>query len=265
MAKKRDPKEKARLAALWKEYKSKGGDDLRDELITSYLHLVKYVVGRLIVNLPQHVKVEDLYSTGIVGLVKAVDRYDPTMKNKFETYAILLIKGAIIDEMRSLDWVPRSVHQKANEVGTATAELQQKLGREPEDEELAEYMGLSMDELDSTMERIRPAVMIPLNADKPDNEENTHIAERIPDQKTKTSFEHLERKEFRELLEKAVLDLPEQEKMVLVLYYYENLMLKEIGKVLKVSESRISQIHTKALTRLRQRLKQFSSEYADML
>lgn len=257
--------EKEDVTDLWIEYKKTGDMELRDTLITHYLHLVKYVVGRLIANLPSHVSMEDMYSTGVMGLIKAVEKFDPEMKNKFETYGILLIKGAIIDEMRSLDWVPRSVHQKAHKITDAQNSLREKLGREPNDSELAKEMGLGIPELEGLLDRIRPAIMLPLNADPDEDSENTTLAERIPDQRAKTSFEIADRNEFCKLLEKSVLDLPEQERIVLVLYYYENLMLKEIGEVIGVSESRISQIHAKAILRLRGRLQRFLTEYANIL
>lgn len=257
--------DKEDVLQLWIKYKATGDIELRDHLITRYLHLVKYVVGRLAINLPPHVNLEDMYSTGVIGLIKAAEKFNPEMKNKFETYAILLIKGAIIDEMRALDWVPRSVHQKAHKIADAQHELQQKLGEDPTEEELAKHMGIELHELEALMHRVRPAIMLPLNADADEDSENMTLAERIPDKKAKTSFEMADRNEFCRLLEKAVLDLPEQERIVLVLYYYENLMLKEIGQVTGVSESRVSQIHAKAILRLRGRLQRFIVEYANMI
>ena len=250
---------------LWQEYKKTQVLGLRDELITRYLHLVKYVAGRLAVGLPSHVKIDDMYSTGVLGLIKAIEKYDPTMKNKFETYAILLIKGAIIDEMRSLDWVPRSVHQKANQIGKAQLALQHELGREPTDGELSKRLGISAEELEDLYHRVRPATMIPLDATVADDPESVSMADRIADDKALTSYDMADRNEFNQLLEKAVTELPEQERTVLVLYYYENLMLKEIGQLMGISESRVSQIHSKALHRMRGRLQWFVSEFANMM
>lgn len=254
------------LEATWSEYLKDRTDASRDRLICHYLHLVKYVVGRLAMKLPSHIKVDDMYSTGILGLIKAIEKYDPTKKNKFETYAILLIKGAIIDELRALDWIPRSVHQKANMLSEAQTYLQQKLGREASDQELAKYLGIEVVELEELYDRVRPAIMIPLNASGNDGEDDERgpVAERIADKRAKTSYENADHNEFRQMIEKAITDLPEQERAVLVLYYYENLMLKEIGEVLGVSESRVSQIHTKAILRLKGRLHQFSIEFANM-
>lgn len=252
------------LPQVWKLFKEKQDPEARDRLICHYLPLVKYVVGKLAITLPSHVKIDDMYSTGIMGLMKAVERYDTEKKNKFETYAILLIRGAIIDEMRSLDWVPRSVHQRANQIADAKLELQQKLGREPLDTEVAKKLGVSIEQYEKLLERVRPAVMIPLETDQSEDPDRLSMAERIPDKNATTSFEDVDRKEFRKLLEKAVLELPEQERTVLVLYYYEHMMLKEIGKAMGVSESRVSQIHTKAIIRLKGRLKNFAVEFANL-
>lgn len=252
------------LAKVWLDYHKSCGRDERNILIENYVHLVKYVLGRIAVTLPSHVRVEDMYATGVMGLVKAIEKYDSTRKNKFETYAILLIKGAIIDEMRKLDWVPRSVHQKAKEIATTQQALGQKLGREATDDEVAQALGLTTVEYDKLVERVRPAVMIPINAENK-NDDSGPIADRIPDPKVRTSYENADHNEFKKMLEKAVLELPEQERTVLVLYYYENLMLKEIGAALGVSESRVSQIHTKALLRMKGRLHNFAEEFANLL
>lgn len=257
--------DKEALTKVWEEFTTNRTKSARDELICQYLHLVKYVVGRLSATLPPHVKAEDMYSTGVIGLVRAIEKYDPSKRNKFETYAILLIKGAIIDEMRSLDWIPRSVHQKANLIAKAKADLQQALGREPTDKEVATRLELSMDDYEALTERVRPVVLLPLNASTDEEGDSIALAEKIPDPRAQNSYEAADQNEFRKLLEKAVLEMPEQERTVLVLYYYENMMLKEIGQVMGVSESRVSQIHTKALTRMRGRLGNFMKEFSNML
>lgn len=244
------------LSKLWEKYHQSGKIEYRDELIVHYLHLVKFVVGRLGSVYPSYIKLDDLYSSGTTGLIRAVEKFDPTKNSKFESYAILLIKGAIIDELRELDWIPRSVHQKANQISAAQETLQQKLGRTPTDKELSHYLGVSDEEFDDILLRIRPAILIPLNGEVTNNDEEiTPLSEKIPDAKAPTSFEVAEKNEYCSLLESAISDLPEQERKVLILYYYEELMLKEIGQILGVSESRVSQIHTKALLKLRGRLK----------
>jgi len=255
---------KDQIKKYWKLYKECDDLSARELLITHYLYLVKYVSGRLASTFPSHVNIDDMYSTGIMGLMKAADRFDRSMNNKFETYAVLLIKGAIIDEMRSLDWVPRSVHQKANKIQKTNFQLQQELGRDPTDKELADALEMTVKKFYETLAYVRPVFMISLNAAIDSDEDGGTFAERIPDKKAKTSFEVADRKECSTNLKEAVLDLPEQERIVLVLYYYENLMLKEIGKVMGVSESRISQIHSKALMRLKTRLKNFAHEFTSL-
>lgn len=241
------------VKALWESFQKKQGEEERDALIVHYLPLVKLNVGRVASGLPSHIKLDDLYSSGITGLIKAVEKYDSSRGGKFESYASLLIKGAIIDELRELDWIPRSVHQKANMITGAQSTLQQKLGREPDDDELCAHLGLGQGEFEELLHRVRPAILIPLNSSF--NTEDDPLSERIPDDNQKTSYEIAHKKEFMLLLEKAISELPEQEKRVLSLYYFDELMLKEIGKILGVTESRISQIHTKALLRLRGKLR----------
>ncbi len=252
------------LKILWEGYFSTGKAEFRDALIEKNLFLVKYAVGRIGSILPPHVKMDDLYSSGITGLVRAVEKYNPAKNSKFESYALLLIKGAIIDELRELDWIPRSVHQKANLIADAQETLQKKLGREPLDEELSDYLGLTSEELSELLLRVRPAILISLNGEVSHNdEENAPISERIADAKAETSFEVADRHECASLLAEAIANLSEQEQKVLILYYYEELMLKEIGKIMNVSESRVSQIHTKALLKLRSSLKKLANEYVN--
>lgn len=250
--------DKEEIQEIWQEFRKSGAMQLRDLLIEKHLHLVKYAVGRIGNILPTHVKLEDLYSSGVTGLVKAVEKFDPAKNSKFESYALLLIKGAIIDELRELDWIPRSVHQKASQIASAQEILQQKLGREPSDAELAHHLNISEEELCDLLFKIRPAILIPLNGDAYNlDEDHAPIAERIADTKAETSYTVADRNECALLIEKAIRELNEQEQKVLILYYYEELMLREIGKIMGISESRVSQIHTKALLRLRSRI-QFS-------
>lgn len=253
--------DKKRVAGLWAAYLAGPVVELRDELIVEYLYLIKFVVGRVASGLPSHIKLDDLYSSGASGLIRAVERFDPSKNAKFESYAMLLIKGSIIDELRRLDWIPRSVHQKATEISKVTEDLARNLGREPSDAEISDHLGITEEEFSTLLARIRPAILISLDADFTSDEESMPIAERIADREAKNSFEIADRKEFYGFLEEAVSELPAQEKQVLVLYYFEELMLKEIGHIMGVSESRVSQIHTKAILRLRSRLSNFRSEY----
>jgi len=242
--------------ALWERYRATSEIESRDALIVHYLHLVKFVVGRLGSSYPSHIKLDDLYSSGVTGLIRAVEKYDPQRMTKFEGYAMLLIKGAIIDELRDLDWVPRSIHQKANAVSGAQVHLQQQLGRDPSDEEIAVHLGVSEEEFKETLDRIRPAILVPLNGEPTQgDEEALPIAERIADDQALSGFMIADRNEFYDFLEKEIASLSDREQKILMLYYYEDLMLKEIGETLGITESRVSQIHTKALLKLRGRLR----------
>lgn len=243
---------------LWRLYRETGEREYRDKLIVEYLHLVKFVVGRLGAALPNHVKYEDLYSSGITGLIRSIERFDLSRNRKFEGFACLLIKGAIIDEMRELDWIPRSIHQKAHQLERAQLELQQQLGREPSEGELAHHVGITEEELGELLVCIRPAILVPLNGEVSySDEEPASLSERIADVRAETSGAIAERKEKVTLLTHAIESLSEQERRVLTLYYYEELMLREIGEIMQLSESRISQIHTKAILKLRTQLRQY--------
>ncbi len=230
---------------LWRQYKETGLKALRDLLITRHLPLAHKVASRVGATLPTHIRIKDLESSGISGLIKAIDRFDPEGGASFTTYATLLIRGAIIDELRSLDWVPRSVHKKARRIHNAQEELAKQLGREATDEELADHLGLNLEELYQLLGRARPAILVSLDA-----------KEQVPltDGRAKSGFEHAHRSEFRDMLKQAVLQLSPQERQVLAMYYYEEMRLKEIGQVLGVGESRISQIHKVAIEKLRTRL-----------
>lgn len=252
--------EKKEIDEVWEEYLKTQDTDLRDKLIVHYLFIIKWVVARMGNTLPGYIKLDDLYSSGVTGLIKAVEKFDTAKNNKFETYAVVVIKGAIIDELRRLDWIPRSIHRQANQIATASEKLSQKLGRDPTESEISEHLGLTDEEYENLLARVRPAILIPLNADvMMQDEETMSIADKIADVRAQTSYEAADRKEFSSMLENAINDLPEQEKKVLILYYYEELMLKEIGRIIGVSESRVSQIHTKALLKLRSKLKEFMS------
>ncbi|NGX60921.1 MAG: RNA polymerase sigma-D factor [Chlamydiae bacterium] len=249
--------EKQEAKSLWDQYRKQATIEDRDALIVHYLPLVKLVVGRLGSSYPAHVKLDDLYSSGVTGLIRAVEKYDESKNVKFESYSILLIKGAIIDELRELDWIPRGIHQKVGQIEEALHLLHQKLRREPTDSELSLHLGISERELGELLERVRPAIFLPLDvpASYSTEDETVSLAERIADTKVETSSEAAQKREYASILASVIGSLPEQEKQVISLYYYEELMLKEIGKILGVSESRISQIHTKALLKLRKRLR----------
>jgi RNA polymerase sigma factor for flagellar operon FliA len=244
------------IQALWQEFKRKRDKATRDRLILTYAPLVKYVAGRLGSGLPAHVDEGDLVSYGLLGLIGAIERYDPDRDIKFETYAISRIKGAIIDELRALDWVPRSVRARAREIERSMTELEAKLGRAPTDEELAAKIGISVDELEESLTDISRSSIAALDELWSVSGEGDQVSllDTIEDETGPRPEAALDETEMREALADAISRLPEREKLVVTLYYYEELTLREIGEVLGVTESRVSQLHTKAILRLKARL-----------
>ncbi len=241
---------------LWLTYRRTGEKALRDRLIVSYAPLVKYVAGRLGSGLPAHVDEGDLVSYGLLGLIGAIERYDPGRDIKFETYAIARIRGAIIDELRAMDWVPRSVRARAREIERAIGKLESKLTRAPTDEEIARELGLSEDELAESLSEISRSSIAALDELWTVSAGGDQVAliDTIEDTAGPEPQAALAQTELREALAEAIARLPEREKLVVTLYYYEELTLREIGEVLGVTESRVSQLHTKAILRLKSRL-----------
>jgi RNA polymerase sigma factor for flagellar operon FliA len=243
--------------ALWHDYRRTKDQALRDRLILTYAPLVKFVAGRLGASLPAHVDEQDLVSYGLLGLIGAIERFDPDREIKFETYAIARIKGAIIDELRSLDWVPRSVRTRAREIERAIAELERTLLRAPTDEEIAAKVGISPDELEGSLAEISRSSMAALDelwSPAGSGGDQIALIDTIEDTAGPNPEFSLEQTELKEALGEAIARLPEREKLVVTLYYYEELTLREIGEVLGVTESRVSQLHTKAVLRLKARL-----------
>ena len=241
------------IQSLWRRFKRTGVKGDRDRLILTYAPLVKYVAGRLGSGLPAHVDEGDLISYGLLGLISAIERYDPDRDIKFETYAIVRIKGAIIDELRALDWVPRSVRSRAREIERAIAELEAKVGRAPTDEEIAHKIGISQDELEESLTDISRSSIAALDELWSGGADGDQVSllDTIEDQAGPRPADALDETEVRETLADAIARLPEREKLVITLYYYEELTLREIGEVLGVTESRVSQLHTEAVHRLR--------------
>lgn len=242
------------VAVAWGEYKSSGSSSARDALILNYSPLVKYVAGRVAVGLPANIEQADLISYGICGLIDAIDKYDQDRGIKFETYAISRIRGAIIDELRAIDWVPRSVRFKAREIEKAYTALENKLKRPPSDPEVAEELGITIDELNhiytqlSTVSLVALAELMTVDSDKGDR---LSLVDTLEDTKTAGPMEAFESEEMRSILTGAINRLPEREKMVVTLYYFEQLTLAQIGEIMGVTESRICQMHTKAVLALR--------------
>ena len=249
--------ERSAIEQIWADYKSAATREARDRLIVHYSPLVKYVAGRVSVGLPQNIEQADLVSYGIFGLIDAIDKFDPGRGFKFETYAIARIKGAIIDELRSIDWVPRSVRAKSRAVEKAYAKLEAALLRTPTDAEVASEMGISEDELHTIFNQISFVGLVALDemlsGSGGERGESTTLGETIPD-KREGPVAAFEVDEMKQILATAINRLGDREKIVLTLYYYEGLTLAEIGDVLGVTESRVCQIHTKAVLQLRSRM-----------
>jgi RNA polymerase sigma factor for flagellar operon FliA len=242
--------------ALWAAFKEAGTRELRDQLILHYSPLVKYVAGRVAVGLPQNVDQSDLVSYGIFGLIDAIEKFDPSRGFKFETYAIARIKGAILDELRSIDWVPRSVRAKARAIEKAYGKLESHLHRAPTDVELADELELTDDQLQATLGQINLVGLVALDEMLSGGErgDSMTLGDTVASDPGEGPVAAYEVEEMRHILADAINRMPEREKIVLTLYYYEGLTLAEIGEVLSVTESRVCQIHTKAVLQLRSRL-----------
>jgi RNA polymerase sigma factor for flagellar operon FliA len=246
----------ASVAEIWADYKQHGTREARERLILHYAPLVKFVAGRVAAGLPQNIEQSDLVSYGIFGLIDAIDKFDPARGYKFETYAISRIKGAIIDELRSIDWVPRSVRAKARSIERAYSKLENELKRTPEDREVASELGMSEDELAGVLSQISFVGIVALDellSASADRGSGATVGDTIAD-RNNNPVEAFESEEMRHVLADAINRMPDRERLVLTLYYYEGLTLAEIGSVLGVTESRVCQIHTKAIFQLRGRL-----------
>jgi len=244
---------------LWREYKETGSKIAKDKLLVEYAHIVKYITNRLAVNLPKSVDRNDLTSAGILGLIKAVETFEVDRGFKFETYAGHKIRGAILDELRALDWVPRSVRQKSRELQKIYAKLENELGRIPYDDEVCEAMNITMQEYEEMLAEVTPTTIISLEEAMPDrgsDSKELRIIDTIEDPGSDNPLKELGFAEVKDILKDAIMNLPEKEKLVVALYHYEELTLKEIGVVLDITESRVSQIHSKAILKLRSKLLQ---------
>jgi RNA polymerase sigma factor for flagellar operon FliA len=245
------------LRKAWTDFKVFKSPDARMELISHYAYLVKITAGRLVTSLPGGMDREDLIGAGVLGLVKSVDQFDPIREVKFETYAIALIRGAILEMLRDEDWVPRSIREKLKALDRTLMDLETKTGRAPSEHEIAETMGLSVQEVNELMVRMGRTNVYSLDdiLGGTDGEDHIHFVELIVDEDANPSGE-MEGKELRRFLALGVDKLPERERLVVALYYFEGLTFKEIGRVLGVSESRVYQLHTQAMTRLRNFMRQ---------
>lgn len=235
---------------IWAEYRENRRTDIREKLIDHYLSLVKLVAGRIAIGLPQHVDKDDLISNGFFGLMEAIERYDLARGVKFETYAVARIRGAMLDSLRAQDWIPSTVRQKARQYEQTLADLEHRLGRSAVDEEIAVAMGVSVTQLHNLINTLNGCTLVPLE---------DYIRTESPASQAPNPSQFLEDEEVKSTLAKAIERLSEKERLVVTLYYYEGLTLKEISLILKLTEARISQLHTKAIFRMRGALSRIKS------
>jgi RNA polymerase sigma factor for flagellar operon FliA len=238
---------------VWQRYREQRCQEARGTLVENFARLVKYVAGRMAIGLPHYVDFNDLVSAGLLGLIQAIDNFDHERGIKFETYAIPRIRGAILDELRSQDWFPRSLRRKAKQLEETYSTLEARLGRPATDREVAEALSIDVRDLDGMLGEVAVATIMSLDADASteESEQSTSLGEYLADPRAENMERVIAAQEMRELIAARMSELPDKEQLVLVLYYYEELTLKEIGEILDVTESRVCQIHTKAIMRLR--------------
>ena len=238
---------------IWEQSRGPQRQEARKDLVDIYARIVKYVAGRMAIGLPHYVDFNDLISAGLLGLIQAIDNFDHERGIKFETYAIPRIRGSILDELRSQDWFPRSLRRKAKQLEEAYSTLEVKLGRPATDAEVAKKLEIKVEELDSMVGEVSIATIMSLDADTSgdDSDSSSSLGDYLADGNHEDVEQILAKQEMKELIGTRMAELPEKEQLVLVLYYYEELTLKEIGEILDVTESRVCQIHTKAILRLK--------------
>ncbi|MFH1860290.1 MAG: RNA polymerase sigma factor WhiG [bacterium] len=243
---------------LWQEYKRTKDPMIREELILMHASIVKYVAGRIAINVPPHVDFDDLLSYGILGLIDAIEKFDINQGTKFKTYASTRIRGAIMDEIRHLDWVPRTLRQKAKVLQEVYTSLEYKLERSATDKEVAEAMGVSMDELFRLIQEVNTTTLVSLEDVwyLSDDSDEVTVMDMVESPPENGPDRLAEEDDIKSILINALGKIPEREREIIALYYYDELTLKEIGKVLNVTESRISQLHSQAILRLRGYLSQ---------
>ena len=247
------------MDALLREAKEKDTEispGLREQIVLEHTPLIRYIVNRIAVRLPSHIDLDDLHNTGVIGLMDAVDKYDPTKDCKFKTYAEFRIRGAILDQLRSLDWVPRSVRQKSRQLEQATNAVEQRLGRPATEDEVAGTLGLQIEDFHVLVNQTRGVSMVNLDDLRGQGDNDQPLPSgNLEDVNAEDPFAQLKQRELTQALANGIAGLPEKERLVISLYYYEDLNLKEIGQILGITESRVCQIHSKAVSRLRSRMR----------
>ena len=238
------------IADLWEQYlQDRTKKSVRDKLIVQYIYLARYVVGRIKVNLPPSFSFDDVVSFGLEGLIDAIEKYHPSKGAKFESYALMRIRGAIIDKIRSSDWLPRTLRRKIKEIKIATERLKQQIGRAPTTKEVADVMGLTEDKINEIMSA--DVTVNSIYDKKGTGEDSVEIIDTIEDENSQRPEDKIEKIDAKKELEQALKKLPERERTLLVFYYHENMTLKEIGEAINVSESRVCQLHAQAIMKLR--------------
>jgi RNA polymerase sigma factor for flagellar operon FliA len=231
---------------------------LKEQIVLEHAPLIRYIVNRIAVRLPSHIDLDDLHNTGVIGLMDAIDKYDPDKNCKFKTYAEFRIKGAILDQLRSLDWVPRSVRQKGRRLERAYGDVEQRLGRSANEDEVADSLGLQLDKFHELINQVRGISLVnleELRGGGQDGERAGSYADVVEDVNAENPLATLKVQEMKQVVADTIATLPEKERLVISLYYYEDLNMKEIGNILGITESRVCQIHTKSVLRLRSKLK----------
>lgn len=248
---------------LWQRYHRRADTDIENALVEKYLPLVASVMGRLAMTLPDHVDQDDLYSVGLIGLLQAMRHYDPSCGSSFETYARVRVRGAMLDELRRMDWVPRTIHEKARKIKDVMGQLEQKLGRTPTEAQMAKAMGLSADEYSELLNEVRPAAFICLDAVNSSEEGDTGaLYEVIADTTDESPVDKVSQRELKQVVFERLKDLPEMQRKVLALYYVEDMHLREIAEVFGLTESRICQIHSQAILAIRSYMQRYESGLA---
>jgi RNA polymerase sigma factor for flagellar operon FliA len=248
---------------LWQRYHRRAEADVENALVEKYLPLVSAVMGRLAMTLPDHVDHDDLYSVGLLGLLQALRNYDPTCGTAFETYARLRVRGAMLDELRRMDWVPRTVHEKARKVKNMMLQLEQTLGKTPTEAQMAKALGISGKQYEELLNEVRPAAFICLDAaGGTDESEGSELHEVIADLTEDSPVEKVSQRELKAVIFARLKELPEMQRKVLALYYMEDLSLREIAEVFGLTESRICQIHSQAILSIRAYMQRYESGQA---